>query len=112
MADDRIYMQCNICGKKLYLGKQFGWEPFFWANYGKMNGDVTSPPLEDRLNKFFADHYHPDADVCRWNGNFSIVYEAGSPADFDAVWGSPFKRDEECEDCKGIKGFCEGDREG
>ena len=83
MADDRIYIQCNICGGKLFLGKQFGWGAFYWRNYGKINGDEESPPLEDRLNKFFDDHFHPDSFPKNehWNGDFGIVYEAEMEAD-------------------------------
>ena len=86
MANDRIYLQCNICGKKLFLGKQFAWGSFYWENYGKLNGDENSPPLEDRLNEFFTEHHHPEADVCKWNGNYSIVYEIDNSGEFDSVW--------------------------
>lgn len=77
MADDRIYIKCNICGGKLFLGKQFGWGAFYWQNYWKMNGDEEAPPLEDRLNKFFEGHVHPEysQENEHWNGDFSIVYE-------------------------------------
>ena len=86
MADDRVYLQCNICGKKLFLGKQLGWSAFYWQNYGLINGDKKSPSLEYRLNKFFEDHFHPDADTEHWNGNYSIVYEIDNNGEFDSVW--------------------------
>ena len=75
MADDRIYIQCNICGKKLFLGKQFAWGPFYWRNYAQINGEKNAPPLEEKLNTFYQEHYHPNSNVCKWNGNYSIVYE-------------------------------------
>ncbi len=76
MADDRIFLKCNICGDTLFLGKQFGFSAFYWRNYGLMNGDKNSPSLEDRLNKFYEDHYHPEAGMDkRWNGDYSIAYE-------------------------------------
>jgi len=77
MADDRIYIKCNICGGKLFLGKQFGFGAFYWQNYGKMNGDEEAHPLEDRLNKFFEYHVHPEysPENEHWNGDFCIDYE-------------------------------------
>ena len=122
MADDRIYMQCNICGKKLYMGEQFAWGPFYWYNYGEENNkrNKNNPlwvkqderPFEDHLNEFFSEHHHPDADVCKWNGNFSIVYDEddNSDLDFDDVWKPyQFKRGGDCKECRGIKGICEED---
>ena len=122
MADDRIYMQCNICGKKLYLGKQFGSGAFYWYNYGKENNEKNrnnplwvkqdEQPLEYRLNEFFDEHCHPCEGFCKWNGNFSIVYEMDdNPGlDWDDVWKPyQFNKDDSCKGCKGIKGFCEGD---
>lgn len=76
MADDRIYLKCNICGETLFLGKQFGCEPYYWLNYGKINGDINSPSLEERLNDFYEKHVHLDGDYERWNGNYSIAYES------------------------------------
>lgn len=77
MADDRIYIKCNICGGKLFLGKRFGFGAFYWQNYGKMNGDEEAHPLEDRLNKFFEYHVHPEysPENEHWNGDFCIDYE-------------------------------------
>lgn len=95
MADDRIYMQCNICGEKLYLGKQFGWGAFFWENYHNKS-------LEDSLNEFFEKHVHPCENKCKWNGNYSIVYEIDHNEPFDEAWMPYiFEEDEECEGCEG-----------
>ena len=73
MADDRIYIKCNVCGETLYLGKQFGAEPFYWENYG--NGDKNSPSLEDRLNAFYEKHVHLLEGSKRFYGDYSIEYE-------------------------------------
>ena len=72
MANNRIYLKCNICGDVLYLGKSFAMG-YYWENYGKINGDPNSPSLEDRLNKFFDEHTY-----CKNEGNdgdYSIEYE-------------------------------------
>ena len=76
MANDRIYLKCNICGKTLFLGKQYGYGSFLWLNYDKINGDISSPSLEERLNDFYDEHGHPDSDSEKWNGNYSIEYES------------------------------------
>lgn len=118
MADDRVFIQCNVCGKKLFLGKQFGWEAFYWENYGKTNGDPNSPPLEDRLNEFFQEHVHLYSDKEHWNGNYSIVYESDNDGRFEDVWRSndsvEVVRCKYCEwhdKCRyeqhlGLEGFC------
>ena len=87
MADDRIYLKCNICGETLFLGKQYAYGPFFWLNYGKLGGDISSPSLEERLNDFYDEHVHPDSDDKKWNGNYSIEYESD-------IWGSDIKEEE------------------
>lgn len=90
MANNRIYIRCNVCGEALFLGKQFG-EFFYWGNYRQEDGD-----LEDQLNGFFQEHRYctdkprnggglypydeeafpvpgePLYDAC---GDFSIAYE-------------------------------------
>lgn len=93
MADDRIYMQCNICGKKLYLGKQFGWQPFYWESY-------DGRTLEEKLNEFFEEHYHPGQDAYMWNGNFIIVYESDNDGHKDEIWRTNPADTVRCEDCK------------
>ena len=104
MADDRLYLQCNICGEKLYLGKQFGWCPFYYDSYGKQS-------LEDRLNDFYSRHSH-FADVCKWYGNYSIVYESDNNGDMDEQWSptdfTPDPSENECGKCKGIPNVCKG----
>ncbi len=67
MADDRLFLKCNICGDMLFLGKQFGFGPFY-----------NEFPLEERLNAFFKSHCHEDADTDRFNGDYSIAYETDS----------------------------------
>lgn len=91
MANNRIYIRCNVCGEALYLGKDF-LDGFYWENY-KNDGEH----LEDRLNRFFDEHtychepvsedakkhymYDPKlfpipGDVVDWpSGDFSIAYE-------------------------------------
>ena len=80
MADNRMYIRCESCGKMLFLGKRLGFG-YYWWNYGKDNNEANrgkpwykeqdERPLEDRLNEFFANH--------TWCGgeqdNFRIVYE-------------------------------------
>lgn len=89
MANDRIYLQCNTCGKKLYLGKSYG-DGFYWTNYGKLNGSEDSAPLEDRLNVFFDEHIHPEVGpIEHWDGDYSIVYEADNIGDLDKKWELP-----------------------
>lgn len=89
MANDRIYLQCNTCGKKLYLGKSYG-DGFYWTNYGKLNGSEDFAPLEDRLNVFFDEHIHPEVGpIEHWDGDYSIVYEADNIGDLDKKWESP-----------------------
>ncbi len=89
MANNRIYIRCNVCGEALFLGKNFG-DYFYWANYVPEAGD-----LEDQLNEFFNEHRYcmekprngplypydeeafpvpgePLYDAC---GDFSIAYE-------------------------------------
>lgn len=100
MADDRVYMQCNICGKKLFLGKQLGWSAFYWENYGLITNPHSSP-LEVRLNVFFGNHTHPESNSVSWNGDYSIVYESENNGEFDEKW-SPHTMEKvvRCEDCK------------
>lgn len=99
MADDRLYLQCNICGGKFYLGKQFAW--------GAFHLDKWEVPFEERLNTFYEAHEHDDADVCRWNGNYSIIYETDEWSDFDEIV-VPYKHEivKKCEYCAGLS-VCE-----
>ena len=64
MANNRIYLRCNGCGKTLFLGKTY-WGGYYWENLGA--------PLERTLNDFYDEHtYCGDA----WgDGDFSIQYE-------------------------------------
>lgn len=85
MADDRIYLQCNICGDKFFLGKQFGWDAFYLADYDYViHHDKT---FIERLNEFYEAHNHIGEDVCRCNGNYSLVYESDD-------WDNGAKMDE------------------
>lgn len=105
MADDRIYLQCNVCGEKFFLGKQFAYEPFYLVDYAYENG-TTKKTFIDRLNDFYEAHYHPCSGVCQWNGNYSIVYEND---DWSVPIVTPFKWSEECETCEGTPA-CEKNR--
>ena len=73
MANNRIYLKCNVCGEMLYLGKSFAMG-YYWENYGKLNGDPNSPPLEDRLNEFFDKHTYCNNEGN--DGDYSIEYES------------------------------------
>ena len=86
MANNRIYLKCNVCGEMLYLGKSFAMG-YYWENYGKLNGDPNSPPLEDRLNEFFEKHTYCNNEGN--DGDYSIEYE------------SPFRDIVEVVRCKG-----------
>lgn len=89
MANNRIYIRCNVCGEALYLGKHFR-QGFYWENYA-----AEEVHLEDELNEFFDEHKYcaekprngplypydeeafpvpgkPLYDGC---GDFSIAYE-------------------------------------
>lgn len=72
MANNRIYLRCNECGEKLFLGKSF-LMGYYWTNYGKLNGDPNSPPLEDELNEFFIKHRYCGDNPT--DGDYSIDYE-------------------------------------
>ena len=101
MADDRLYLQCNICGGKFYLGKQFAWGSFFIDEYD------PKKPFIDRLNDFYEAHYHPGSWVCRWNGNYSIIYETDDWHDInEIVVPCQFKLGKKCDDCEGLA-ICE-----
>ena len=65
MANNRIFIKCNICGEKLFLGKSF-YDGFYYENYN----DV---PLEDSLNDFYNKHTFCNSDLSE--GDFSIEYE-------------------------------------
>lgn len=66
MANERMYLKCNICGKAIYLGSHLGgpWE------IGKDDDEIAS---------FFRRHYdcmlktHEDANSHK--NDFSIAYE-------------------------------------
>lgn len=107
MADDRIYLQCNVCGEKFFLGKQFAYGAFYLVDYAYEN-DTTKKTFIDRLNDFYEAHYHPCSDVCRWNGNYSVVYETDDWVEPNEI-AIPFKRGKWCEDCKGTP-VCEKNR--
>ena len=95
MANNRIYIRCNVCGKALFLGKDFA-QGFYWQNYDK-NFDWH---LEDKLNEFFDEHTYCDQEPIDSKsmpydakqfpipnqlgyapGDFSIAYEGYEPSD-------------------------------
>lgn len=87
MANNRIYLRCNVCGEAIFLGKSFG-DGFYWVNY-KEDGEH----LEDKLNAFYDKHKYCDQkkiDNAEYDieafpikgkstnaaeGDFSIAYE-------------------------------------
>lgn len=71
MANNRIYLKCNICGKTLFLGKSF-LQGYYYVNYDQLK-DPGAPSLEDKLNNFYDEHvYCGDSSS---DGDFSIEYE-------------------------------------
>lgn len=105
MADDRIYLQCNICGDKFFLGKQFAWDAFYLEDYHyEHHHDKT---FIERLNEFYEAHNHIGEDVCRWNGNYSLVYESDDWSNWkDIAIPCQFKITKDCDGCKGLA-MCE-----
>ena len=91
MANNRIFLKCDGCGKTLFLGKRFSAE-YYWVNYGKHNNQnnrftigytpQSEEPLEERLNQFFEDHA-----LCGDKGfdHFSIGYEFPPTEEGDSV---------------------------
>lgn len=66
MANNRIYLRCNSCGEKLFLGKRLG-GGYWYRNYRLEEGT-----LEEQLNKFYGKH-----EFCGEAGPdcFDIEYE-------------------------------------
>ena len=65
MANNRIFIRCNVCGEKLFLGKSF-LNGFYYENY-------DNSTLEDKINNFYNKHtYCNDNDS---DGDFDITYE-------------------------------------
>ena len=67
MANDRIFLKCNVCGEELFLGKSF-FDGFYWENYAK-----EPIHLEDKLNDFFDEHKYCNGNGS--DGDFDIAYE-------------------------------------
>ena len=72
MANNRIYLKCNVCGDTLFLGKSF-LSGYYWNKYEK-----EPVHLENRLNEFYENHTWC-GNVC--DGDFSIEYEIP-----EAIW--------------------------
>ena len=105
MADDRLYIQCNICGKKFFIGKQFAYGSFYLQDYY-----TDDKPFIDRLNEFYEDHNHCERYVCRWNGNYSLVYETDDwKNSTDIAIPYQYNETKECEGCEGLA-MCEKNR--
>lgn len=66
MANNRIYLRCNGCGKEFFLGKRFG-GGFYYENYHKESGT-----LEKQLNKFYEEHESCGEETLE---HFEIHYE-------------------------------------
>lgn len=71
MANNRIYLRCNGCGKTLFLGKSY-LSGYFYENYDRLR-DPKSPSLERKLNEFYDEHTY--CGNARGDGDFSIEYE-------------------------------------
>lgn len=72
MANDRIYLKCNVCGALLYLGKSFA-QGFYYVNYDKER-DSSAPSLDEKLNMFYDKHaFCGDSHS---DGDFSLIYES------------------------------------
>lgn len=76
MADNRLYLTCAICGKRLFLGKAFhNGHGAFYVNY---DGNGT---LEQKLNNFYSAHIlHDDGDNFLGT-NFYIEHECFEDAE-------------------------------
>lgn len=68
MANNRLYLRCNACGKKLFLGKSF-LMGYYWENYAK-----DGKHLEDKLNEFYDEHTYCEGGYD--DGDFSLEYES------------------------------------
>ena len=62
MANNRMYLKCNGCGKCIFLGKHFG-DPW-----------VISKDSRE-IHSFFRRHYDHAEDLCSHGNDFSLVYE-------------------------------------
>lgn len=71
MANNRIYLKCNVCGKTLFLGKSY-LEGFFYTNYEQFR-DPNPATLEIKLNNFYDEHAYCEGS--HNDGDFSIEYE-------------------------------------
>lgn len=70
MANNRLYIKCNVCGETLFIGKSFG-GGFYYHNYGD---DPRS--LAEKLNDFYDRHaYCSVGDTWGDEGSFSLEYE-------------------------------------
>lgn len=60
MADNRIYLKCKVCGKKVFIAKKFvGW--------------FLPPYTQDKTNNEFNEH---DECITDFDGEiFELVYE-------------------------------------
>lgn len=62
MANNRMYLKCNGCGKAIFLGKHFG-DPWYISKD------------KDEIDSFFRRHYDHTEDLCMHGNDFSLVYE-------------------------------------
>ena len=81
MANNRIYLRCNSCGKTLFLGKRLGLG-YWYENYRPEEGS-----LEEQLNRFYDEH-----EYCNGAGLdcFDIEYE-----DEESHWRKEDKDEDE-----------------
>ena len=71
MANNRIYLKCNACGKTLFLGKSF-MSGYHYVNYERITNRFAKS-LETLLNEFYDEHAY--CGDCHNDGDFSIEYE-------------------------------------
>ena len=71
MANNRIYLKCNACGKTLFLGKSF-LNGYTYVNYDRITNPFAKS-LETKLNDFYDEHTYCGLSLN--DGDFSIEYE-------------------------------------
>lgn len=70
MANNRLYLKCPGCGKRLCIGKTFG-ASFYVPPYGERR-------MEDVVDKFYEDHWlctFSDSEEWPFGGVFALEDE-------------------------------------
>lgn len=104
MADNRMYLRCNLCGKAFYLAKFSGGG--WWHQQA---GEPEAATFLDEFNEWLGthdDHGYGAGGHAHERAFFDVVYEAGPehrpeqglryvPVDADGERGWPWGDDEE-----------------